>query len=188
MTPELADVPRIREAPVEVVRALREIDPAATLLYHGRGKWGLYVYEPNVVRQSEARVRLDALNATARPTLAATAPDKRARKAAILAGLYAVTDRVRQGFQLVHVFEQNDADSRIVEWFRQADWKYRNLTDAELERDFAERSGERGDDEDSPAAKALTDPDRAKEAWRWAFARPVSVLSAGIPTGEAHAS
>ncbi|HEY9428656.1 MAG TPA: hypothetical protein VIR34_15975, partial [Gemmatimonadaceae bacterium] len=128
--PALADVPRIREAPEEVLSALREIDPAATLLYHGRGKWGLYVYAPDAKRQGEARVRLDALNRATAPTLSATAPEKRAQKERLLAGVYAVTDRVRQGFQLVKVFEQNDADSRIVEWFRQADWKYRNLSDA----------------------------------------------------------
>lgn len=180
-TPLLADVPQIREVPSEVASALREIDPNAVLLYHGRGKWGLYLYAPDVERQAGARARLDALNRAAQPTLAATAPEKRARKAELLAGLYAVTDRVRQGFQLVHVFEQRDADSRIVEWFRKADWKYRNLNDAALERDFAERAGERGEDEMSPSEKALTDPDRAKEAYRWAFRRPVSVINAGVP-------
>lgn len=182
MLPRVADVPQIREAPAEVVRALREIDPDAVLLYHGRGKWGLYLYSPDAHRQAEARARLDALNRAAQPTLAATAPEKRARKAELLAGLYSVTDRVRQGFQLVHVFQQNDADSRIVEWFRQADWKYRNLSDAAMERDFARRSGERGEDDQTPAERALTDPDRAKDAYRWAFARPHSVLSAGIPS------
>ena len=182
MTPELADVPHIREAPSEVVSALREIHPGATLLYHGRGKWGLYLYEPDAHRQGEARVRLDHLNQATQPALAATPPERRPKKEQLLAGLYAVTDRVRQGFQLVKVFEQNDADSRIVEWFRQADWKYRNLTDSALEQDFARRSGERGEDDETPASKALSDPDRAKEAYRWAFRRPVSVLSAGIPS------
>jgi hypothetical protein len=182
IAPEIANVPHIREAPAEVVAALREIHPAATLLYHGRGKWGLYLYAPDAERQGQARVRLDHLNRAAQPTLSATAPEKRAHKERLLAGVYAVTDRVRQGFQLVRVFEQNDADSRIVEWFRQADWKYRNLSANELEADFARRSGERGEDDETPASKALTDPDRAKEAWRWAFKRPVSVLSAGIPS------
>ena len=180
--PALVDVPRIREAPEEVLSALREIEPTATLLYHGRGKWGLYMYAPDATRQWEARVRLDSLARVAPAALAASAPEKRPAKEHLLAGLYAVTDRVRQGYQLVRVFEQHDADSRIVEWFRQADWKYRNLSDAALERDFSARAGERGEDDDTPASKALTDPDRAKEAHRWAFKRPVSVMSAGIPS------
>lgn len=182
MSTEIANVPHIREAPSEVVSALREIHPDAALLYHGRGKWGLYLYAPDAHRQGEARVRLDHLNRMAPALSAATAPEKRPHKERMLAGLYAVTDRVRQGFQLVKVFEQNDADSRIVEWFRQADWKYRNMIESELEQDFSARAGERGEDDETPASRMLTDPYRAKEAWRWAFKRPVSVLSSGIPS------
>lgn len=176
MAPEIADVPHIREAPSEVVSALREIHPAATLLYHGRGRWGLYLYAPDAHRQGQARVRLDHLSRAALPTLAATSPERRPQKERLLAGLWAVTDRVRQGFQMVKVFEQHDADSRIVNWFRQADWKYRNMSANKMERDFARRSGERGENDETEASKALSDPDRAKEAYRWAFRRPHSVV------------
>jgi hypothetical protein len=151
--------PQSRLAPKEVIQRLREIDPAAELVYFGQGRWVLGVYRPNQARINAAYRRLAFLSHV---TL-----NERARDPMQEARL------ATTGFRPIEWYTvQGEPGAEIVEDFRLRDFNWRNRADEV----FAHALGasDRADAAKDRAAEDLAEA-KAGDAWRWAFKRPHSV-------------
>lgn len=164
MIDSLVQFPALRTAPEHVVRGLREIDPTTELVYFGRGRWILGSVRPNVDVRAQAERILDRAYKLA--AFAANNPRFKVNPSNIrrLLGRIDFAYLGTQGFRCIHEYRiQGAPDLALVEDFRRADWMYHNTSDEEFERLL-----------DAPKEKAraearadLTDPARARDAWRY---------------------
>lgn len=161
--------PHLYDPPGDVVRCLREIDPAADLLYMGWGTWYLVRFRPN--RQHTERA-IAALRGHSDQTgkhvygaiellaLWDNLPRLKANPAAFrrLYQRFLFWTAVRLGARPIGeyraVFIRRFGLSAIVDDFRQAEWKARHLSDAAVmealdapkERERAEARAELSDE------------------------------------------
>jgi hypothetical protein len=153
------DFPEVRSVPTWTLRALREIDPNAEMLYLGPsprgGRWALGTMEPS---NRELYVRaVKALSILAR--MPANRRDIR------------WTRRVRlekaklQGFRMRFVYECAEPGSAIVENVRHAHYDHLRTSDDDVLQAIEAQEAFDGEVRE----RDLTDPGRAREAHRYAF-------------------
>lgn len=171
----LVDFPQAREAPADLVRRLRALDPTTDLIYAGDGRWWLGRVRPNSERRAEAFKILErASNLPVGATL--NARSKERVRLALLA---------YQGFAIAETYEmQGEPDGRIVRDWQRALWSLEHMTDDDL---FDAMDAEKRAAKDA-AHRDLTDPARAADAWRYAFTRSHSVTRWDDPTKPAYKS
>lgn len=171
--PPLVTPPTSREAPAELVQALRETDPTADMLYLGDGSWVVGRVRRHTPRQEAA---LNILRSGMKDALAGRVDEaawtKRLRYARA----------VREGFAPFALYQfERGPDARVVREFREAVWRERQDPDGRKLADWIE-----GDARERREAgrRDLRDPARAREADR-VLRRPHSVISPGLPAQKA---
>lgn len=146
--------PSERTCPPDVLRGVRAVDPAAELLYAGRGIWMLGVLNfswPAYQQAVHAIARLRE-NGTKLPTVGGTAEENALeleQRARANAAKLRYHQLLLQGYRHIAIYEQNDPDSRIVHDFQARDCEHRVLADLGL---------------DATLQAALTEGDRDKLA------------------------
>jgi hypothetical protein len=135
--------PSERTCPPAVLRDLRTIDPAAELLYVGRGRWWLAVvrWDWNIVRDAAKVLRLLRQGVTRMEYgIAWSEQLERAKSNAERATMMRLGV---QGFRgPIAEYTYRDPDSRIVEDFRLRDWNYRVCPEETVNESIAYASGE----------------------------------------------
>lgn len=124
-----------RRPPGELVRQLRELNPAAEVIYAGKGKWIL----GTVRHDKEARAKVARVLGAFQDLLSMAAPGAHAHVDPGSRPLELTAENRRelayrlwkkrlqyQGFRIVTVFPEAMLDSSIVEAYRQARWLRRN--------------------------------------------------------------
>lgn len=160
-----------REAPRDVLRGLRVIDPTAELIYLGAGRWLLgRVVSSEPIRAAGERLAASCSRATksrntASRTLTREDYDRHLMAQLRLRGFQPTTEYVVYG----------EPTGAIVRDQEVMDFLHRTLSDDAIDA-LA--------DEDSTALKAaahadLTDEARARAAWRYMFTRSHSVTRFG---------
>jgi len=107
------DVPQTREAPGDVVRALRALDPSAEVIYLGFGRW--IVGKPRPTRDTY-RIASRMLRTYWRMPAAAWASKRGVQR-------YHFALAALQGFRPVHEYRLRDLDSRVVRDFQESQWR-----------------------------------------------------------------
>lgn len=158
------DFPTFRDAPRDILAALRDVDPTADLYYLGDGKWVVGRVRPTVERyRGGALLYEQALRAAAHGEIRSEEQWYRRLRSARL---------TMQGFARVAMYEYpGDPDWRLVREFREAVWWANNdRHDDEINRraDLADHQQRRD------ARASLMDDAKAREAARL-MRRPVSV-------------
>jgi len=171
--------PTSRLAPEPILTALRDVDPAAELLYLGQGHWALGRCRPTPERYTAAMKMLASAWASARHGAFEEASWYRRLRFA---------RAVREGFAQMEAYhppdcdcpnvtahtrlDRGEPDARIVRDFRRAIWRWRRDTQG---RDF-ERRMRQADEARKAAIRAeYADPARARAADRW-MRHPVSIV------------
>lgn len=165
--------PQFRAPPAHIVRGLREIDPTAELVYFGNGRWLL----GSVRRNAHAIGTAEKMVANALRVIH-WAIWKVSRKHKIAHVDQRTADRLHfallacRGFRPIGDYQiQGEVPWAVVEDFRRMDWLYRHTSDNEVDRALNEPR-----EREVAAARAdLVDPNRAKDAWHYAFTRTHSV-------------
>jgi hypothetical protein len=175
-------IPTLRVCPADVLRSIREVVDTAELVYLGDGQWVL-----GDVKKSDARERMGRYKMKRSGAAKVRTPREFARWRYVRWEGELLT----QGFAPIHVFAQNDPDSRIAEYLRVREYQWRADLDAAMASAFYDGmyetdklSAERYEEAelDSIAQKtSLLDEKRLREAWRWGFHRPVSSLVSRKP-------
>lgn len=122
----LTKVPTTREAPADLVRSLRALDPQLELVYLGWCKWIL-----GRVRATDESVRIAnemLRNYWAMPP--------RARHTIRGIRRYRFAIACLQGFRPIAEYMLNDPDSRIVHDFERSRWLLERATDRTIEESF----------------------------------------------------
>lgn len=144
-----------RVAPTAVRQRLRNIEPAAELIYVGNGKWWVGRMEPHtdLARAGQQKVRAANRLTAQREVSPETAM------------LYRVGRLQQEGFRMLAEYE-GDPDGRMVQDLEVADYLWR--AHATFQRWQA--AMESGTEEEKAKAKAdLLSYDRAKDAWNYMF-------------------
>lgn len=175
--------PSPREAPADVVRRLRAIDPTATMIWLRRGVWALGTMKPDSRRRNEAEQALSDLNKAGKAL--AGCPSRRIFEIAIRAwgDKVAWTELKRQGFVHQLTFRPRETPecelaAAAERWLKEATWVRQHSYEATWRA--LEREMERDVDAEQAEANML-DKARLRDAWRMGFRNPTSVRSAGIP-------
>lgn len=161
-------LPSFREAPRDVLGHLREIDPTVELVYMGGGAWALGSVCRNGLRD-EVGLRKVRMAMT-------TVPQHRAAAGRLRAMLWE-GKLLLQGFGLIETFK-GDPDSRVEEYLRQRTYCWASELDAAWRRimDNDARSPEAEKEAELERYSTMIDEKRLREAYRWAFKRPVSII------------
>jgi hypothetical protein len=170
-TPWLVQFPQAREAPEDTRRALRALDPTAEVVYLGPRRWLVGRVRPN----SESRTTAERMLATyaSLPVTEQIRMSQAKRRYRV-----ALAELARQGLRPVEIYAGRDADSRLVESFRQGQWRMQHLTENELFRELDEQE----DAEKAEAAKQMQDLGTAQDAWKYAFTVSHSVTRTRTPS------
>ena len=129
----MIDVSQTREAPHDVVRRLRELDPTACVLYLGWNKWCV-----GKLRPTDDAVRTGLRMFTNYNQLSAR---KRGTQRSIQRLRY--IQAVIQGFRTVQVYILPDLDGRVVEDFRISQYRWLHTTSDLLEEQWKAEEEER---------------------------------------------
>lgn len=162
------DLPTFREPPADVLANLRNIDPTIELVYMGGGAWALGSLERNGIRD-RVGARKVAMATTARP---ATKQAARRIRAMLWEGRL-----LQQGFGLIETFK-GEPDSRIEEYLRERTYCWATQLDSLWRRIMADdmRSAESEEQAELEHYSTMIDERRLRDAYRWAFKRPVSII------------
>lgn len=152
----LVQFPEARTVPTDILRELRELDPTCEVVYLGPRQWLVGRVRPNRAARRIAERMMESVTSTLSVS-AANATARRARVALAMLGL--------QGFRPVAEYRLNDLDGRVVNEFRESQWRMQHTSDTELERAW---------DAEQEAKKAAADAERrdqhrAADAYRTAF-------------------
>lgn len=182
---QFVEYPQLRRCPPHVLAGLRAIEPTADLLYFGRGRWllGYTKYDQRLVAEGEQILKRALwLEEISRHNPRFTINPAHKRR---IAGRLELALLVIQGWRYVAEFQrQGSPDSSIVNDFQQADWMFRNTSDA----DFFAMLDQPHDERVAAARAELTDPARGRSAWSWMSnlsIGPASVQGAGPPRSNA---
>lgn len=172
----LLDVPAFRDPPLDVVRHCRLIEPTAHLVYMGEGAWFLGSVERSTIREAVgASKRALAAKQWRRMDLL---KQWDVRKAATASWMWWEGTLLLQGFAGIEVF-RGEPDSRIEEFLRRRDYAWRADLDAAQRRFLAEDDQDGRDEDPTDVAarySSLLDDRKLREAHRWAFRRPISIV------------
>jgi hypothetical protein len=152
------DFPEARRVPSALLRAFREIDPQADVLYLGPRRWMLgHVHQDGCEMQAKLQRMGDARVKLGREIRKVTRDREWYRRQWFARAM-------QQGFESIHEWTVDELTSWHVEAFRAASYLKQNLrTDALADYDRALEQQKQADLAD------LTDPARATDAWRYAF-------------------
>lgn len=154
-----------RTAPEDVVRRLREIDPAYELVYWGQGVWRLgRVHPVNQHRYTKAG-RILAME---------FAMDTQREGNVRMARL------AMQGFAITSDYTMNEPDDRIIQDAKVRVYNLREARDRVFRERLSETMGEQRDAESRRQAKDAA-RSMAGDAWDWAYRKPVSVIKPEKP-------
>lgn len=153
------DFSQARMAPDSVVRGLELMDPSACIVHIGGTRWLVGKWRPNALVRLQAIEMLDnwTANVGAGKRLS---PEGKARVR--FAQLALIGVRPVELYRLV-----GTPDGSVVMDFERSRWRWLHTSDADAERQIDESDRERA----QLSHGALTNPDLAKEAWRYAFTR-----------------
>jgi hypothetical protein len=170
-TPWLVSFPQAREAPEDVRRQLRALDPTAEVIYLGPRRWLVGRVRPN----SEVRTIAERMLATyaSLPVTEQIRMSQAKRRYRV-----ALAELARQGFRPVDVYTGRDADARLVHEFGQGQWRMQHVTENALFRELDEQE----DAEKAEAAKQMQDVGTARDAWQYAFTTSHSVTRTRTPS------
>lgn len=117
------DLPALYDPKPSVLRACRQIDPAAELIYIGEGEWWLGVVKPNAHRRRTAAAILAHEWRKDHPSF------ENLRLGHLML----------QGFSFLNTFHSvGELTDGVAEWLAEADHWYRHATDAHIETEFVE--------------------------------------------------
>jgi hypothetical protein len=154
-------------APQYILEGLAAINPEATLLYVGGGRWWLGMMMPDWKAADNGASRRATATKIMQIELSRGTHQQsywRILRAQLLGA----------GFRYIHTF-RGDPSGRIVEWFREAEYNYRHNLKERLNASEAITDGAVARQE--RAARADSDWRRyVAEAVRFAYRRPVSVI------------
>lgn len=168
--------PSARQAPADVLRALRAIEPKVELVWLRRGAWALGTYSPDPFRQAEAKRSLKALNGPGLTRGYSTSPQSWDLAVRAHGDRMAMTWLKAQGYLHQQTFDMRRHSEAAVfgvmeNWLREAKWvqqhEYEEAWRA-LEAAQVENHGEKERIAD------LIDHARLREAYRMEYKRPVS--------------
>lgn len=158
----LVNIPESRTAPKEVIQRLREIDPAAELVYMGGGRWRLGRVVP-----SRDRTRKGTLLLMWESRMPAEKQDGTNLRIGRLA---------QQGFGSIAEYQvQGEPGAQIVEDFRLRDFNFRTNSEATFQARLAESAGDTAAIEKENRIMDWLDV-QAPDVWRHAFKHPVYSL------------
>lgn len=162
------ELPTGREAPPEVTRGLKDVDPSAELVYMGDGRWDLLRMRPKTDDRAQVASLMlqNAYRACGKGRLAEQGWYRALRFARLIRHGYIVFGRYRLG---------RDPDARIVHEFRRAMWEYRhdhNDEAIEAKWNWREREAQ-------TRRAAFSDLSAAREASR-ALRNPTTFTMPGI--------
>lgn len=171
MTPWLVQFPQAREAPEDIRRQLRELDPTAEVVHLGPRRWLVGRVRPN----AESRRIAERMLATyaSLPVTDQIKMSKVNRRHRV-----AVAELARQGFRPVQMYTTRDADARIVRDFQESQWRMQHLSENDLFRELDQVQ----EDEKAEARRQMEDVGAAKDAWRYAFTMSHSVTRTRTPS------
>lgn len=160
-----------RSAPAVLLHQLRQIEPTAELVYMGQGEWWLGSVQPSTtqtMREAGAR-KMRAVNAqTAMTKLTADA-----------IRMHRVGRLQQQGFQVINKYE-GEPSGRIVKDLIEADWRWKLCSNQYRLDEWM--YGRRRREQEAARAE-MTDPARARDAWKTAFTLQHAVSKAKVDTG-----
>lgn len=159
--------PAVREAPPEVLAALRTVDERAVLPYMGEGKWWLGYIDTSAYTVRHGQKRMLAVQAEPKLRKDASPKVRRDRE-----WRYAEALLRCQGFVPTRVFEMRDPHCGIAEEFRAMRYAYQNSTPYDHWRMLHDLDPDARDDSAPP--DWLMDRARYREAAR-ILRNPVSV-------------
>lgn len=188
MTSHFPNYPHLYDPPGDVVRALRDVDPAADLLYGGWGTWMLVRFKPNRDHIARACAALSGRSdqhgkhvygAIELLDLWHELPRFKANPGAYrrLYQRFLYWTAIRLGARPIMQYNRQYIRalgfSAIVTDFRQAEWKLRHTSDNDLQRALDEPK----DTARAEARKGLTDEHAAVTMAKHLAANPHSVTA-----------
>lgn len=171
MTASLIDWPQLRTAPVEVVRELRSLDPTMEIVYRGEGRWTVGRVRPNQLRRKQA----EGVLTTAFSVLSVGKRFNARSKDKIEWALMAL-----QGFSPIQDY-YGEPDSSVVNDIRMKLWMLEHTSDDQFFRHLEEGR----EKAQQSAHNEMTDSERAKFAWKYAFTRSHTVTRLDDPHKQA---
>ena len=159
------DFPEARSVRSDVLRAFREIDPHAEVLYLGPRRWMLGRVH---VDRPHRRAKMEVMGDN-RIKLAREHAGKRERDRTWYARQW-FAKAMQQGFEGLHEWHADEITHEHVERFRAASYINENVRNAAMAQFDAEDEARRAADEAD-----LTDKHRAHDAHRYAFTRSHAV-------------
>jgi len=129
MTAHRVEFPAERVAPEGVTLRLREIDPATELVYLGAGEWALGSVQPSEDRKRRAEEIVAEQLAL---------PEEQQSSGIIL-----FFRLLAQGFRVIGLYGEADVQNgRVVQDFRERDWRFRNAGEETFRARLFESSDE----------------------------------------------
>lgn len=150
------DFPQARMAPESVMRGLEELDPTACVVHLGGSHWSVGKVRYSSVARGIAEQMLDNWTANVSAGARLSHQGKVRVRFAQLTML---------GFRTVQQYRIKDVDSRIVRDFERSRWLWLHTSENEFWRRID------ATDERDAARAQISNPDLAKDAWRYAFTR-----------------
>lgn len=157
--------PAVREAPPDVLRDLRRLDPTFELAYLGNGKWLPFVRRPNDDRQMDARRELQAMYRRIPAALATLPPEKRARMREVYALKEVKLRRFAAGYQHLNEIFEGDPDGRIARWYERVLYRSNRIR-SESQAEAMQQARSEKPEEGGAIDRLFADEDRAKDAWK----------------------
>lgn len=156
-------IPQARECPSVVLGHLREVLPTAELVHMGDDKWVLGNVVPTNIRERIGRMKL---HRAGRAIIAGRNDAERMRRLARWRYIGWEGLLLTQGFATITVFQQNDPDSRMVEFLREREYGWARDIDALLAQSaMKERADELGVEQDAGVSAYFAE-EKLREAWK----------------------
>lgn len=153
------DFSQARMAPEYVMRGLEELDPTACIVHLGGVRWLVGKIRPSSLVRADACEMFDHWTRAVQGSGRRLSPSGRMRvRFAQLALL---------GVRPVELYTilWGEPDGRIVADFERSRWLWLHTSDNEMQQDLDDS----GTVERDASRRALSNPDLAKDAWRYAF-------------------
>lgn len=160
--PWLVEFPASRTAPDDFRRRLRDLSPDAEIVYAGNGEWWVGNVRPNAIRRKHAVALIDtALRMLAARRSKQDVEGAIGRLELALLGL--------QGWgQVAEYVIRGEPDARILKDYQVSKWL---LDNQKYDGEVVDEIMGMQDAQRSATERDLADPDRARDAWRYAFTR-----------------
>lgn len=164
------DFSQARTAPEWVSRELEEMDPTACVVHMGGARWAVGKIRPNRAARKEAEAMFATWTQAIQKGAQLSAQGKARVRFAQLALL---------GFRVVTQLDlTNDMQWRtVVDDFRESRYRWLHAPEDGALKEIDALEERRRED----ARRGVEDPNRAKEAWKYAFTRSHSLAVSNTP-------